>query len=38
MNCSGAGALPMDVLTDRIHAWVAVEKASVSGTGAAVAH
>ena len=28
----GAGALPMDVLTERIHQWVAVEKASVPGS------
>ena len=27
----GAGALPMDVLSDRIHGWVAVEKASAGG-------
>jgi uncharacterized protein (DUF885 family) len=30
----GAGALPMDVLTDRIHQWVAVEKASAAGSTA----
>jgi len=27
----GAGALPMDVLTDRIHEWVSVKKASAAG-------
>jgi uncharacterized protein (DUF885 family) len=27
----GAGALPMDVLSDQIHGWVAVEKASTGG-------
>ena len=30
----GAGALPMDVLSDRIHEWVRVQKASKSGPGA----
>ena len=30
----GAGALPMDVLTDRIHEWVSVKKASAAGAAA----
>jgi uncharacterized protein (DUF885 family) len=30
----GAGALPMDVLSDRIHEWVRVQKASEPGSGA----
>lgn len=30
----GAGALPMDVLSDRIHEWVKVQKAGKPGSGA----
>jgi len=29
----GAGALPLDVLTTRIHEWVATQKVSVAGSG-----
>jgi uncharacterized protein (DUF885 family) len=34
----GAGALPMDVLSDRVHAWVGSEKASAGGSTGTVAH
>ncbi len=31
----GGGALPLDVLSDRIHEWVGTQKASLSGPGSA---
>jgi uncharacterized protein (DUF885 family) len=34
----GAGALPMDVLSDRVHAWVGSEKASAGSSAGTVAH
>lgn len=34
----GAGALPMDVLSDRVHTWVGAEKASAGGSTGTVAH
>jgi len=34
----GAGALPMDVLSDRIHAWVKEQKGVSAGKGGAIPH